>query len=58
MSLTIITTFDNVTICETINEGTVLEYINNVFNDIDDKNNVTMNMIVNTGDKLVTIRLR
>ena len=58
MSLTIITECDNITICETITNGSVFDYIMTVMNDFDDVRDIVMNMIINIGDKLITIRLK
>ena len=58
MSISIITTCDNITICETLYNESIYEYINNVVNEFDDKNNVSIKMIINTGSELITIKIK
>ena len=57
MSINIISTLDDITINETLkDELTIYEYINNVVNLLGE--DVSINMIVNIGDKLITIKIK
>ena len=58
MSITLITTCDNITICETLCDESVYEYINKVVDEFDDKNSVSITMIINTGTQLITIKVK
>ena len=57
MSINIVSTLDDITINETLkDELTIYEYINNVVNLLGE--DVSINMIVNIGDKLITIKIK
>ena len=57
MSINIISTLDDITINETLkDELTIYEYVNNVANLLGE--DVSINMIVNIGDKLITIKIK
>ena len=57
MSINIISTLDDITINETLkDELTIYDYINNVVNLLGE--DVSINMIVNIGDKLITIKIK
>ena len=57
MSINIISTLDDITINETLkDELTIYDYIINVINLLGQ--NVSINMIVNIGDKLITIKIK
>ena len=57
MSINIISTLDDITINETLrDELTIYEYVNNVVNLLGE--DVSINMIVNIGDKLITIKIK
>lgn len=57
MSINIISTLDDITINETLKDDTTIyEYIKNVISLLG--NDVNINMIINTGDKLITVKLK
>ena len=57
MSINIISTLDDITINETLkDELTIYDYINSVINLLGQ--DVSINMIVNIGDKLITIKIK
>ena len=57
MSINIVSTLDDITINETLrDELTIYEYVNNVVNLLGE--DVSINMIVNIGDKLITIKIK
>lgn len=57
MSINIISTLDDITINETLkDELTIYDYINNVVNLLGQ--DVSINMIINIGDKLITIKIK
>lgn len=57
MSIQIISTNDNITINETLNDSeTIYEYINKVINILGIDTNIYMNIII--FDKLITIKLK
>jgi len=57
MSINIISTLDDITINETLkDELTIYDYINSVVNLLGE--DVSINMIVNIGDKLITIKIK
>lgn len=57
MSINIISTLDDITINETLkDELTIYDYINSVINLLGE--DVSINMIVNIGDKLITIKIK
>ena len=57
MSINIVSTLDDITINETLkDELTIYEYINSVVNLLGE--DVSINMIVNIGDKLITIKIK
>ena len=57
MSINIISTLDDITINETLkDELTIYDYINSVVNLLGQ--DVSINMIVNIGDKLITIKIK
>ena len=57
MSINIISTLDDITINETLkDELTIYDYINSVVNLLG--KDVSINMIVNIGDKLITIKIK
>lgn len=57
MSIQIISTNDNITINETLNDSeTIYEYINKVINILGIDTNIYMNIII--GDKLITVKLK
>ena len=58
MSISIITTYENITINETLTEENIYDYINNVVEQFEDKNKVSIIMIINTGDKEIRIKIK
>ena len=57
MSINIISTLDDITINENLKDDTTIyEYIKNVISLLG--NDVNINMIINTGDKLITVKLK
>ena len=57
MSINIVSTLDDITINETLkDELTIYEYVNNVVNLLGE--DVSINMIINIGDKLITIKIK
>ena len=57
MSINIVSTLDDITINETLkDELTIYEYVNNVVNLLGE--DVSINMVINTGDKLITIKIK
>ena len=57
MSINIISTLDDITINETLKDDTTIyKYIKNVISLLG--NDVNINMIINTGDKLITVKLK
>ena len=58
MSLVIITTCDNITICESINDGSVFDYAMRVMKNFEESKDITMTMIINVCNKLITIKLK
>ena len=57
MSINIISTLDDITINETLkDELTIYDYINSVVNLLG--KDVSINMIINIGDKLITIKIK
>ena len=58
MSISIITTYENITINETLNDETIYDYINNVIEQFEDKNKISIIMIINTGDKEIRIKIK
>ena len=57
MSINIISTLDDITINETLkDELTIYDYIISVVNLLGE--DVSINMIVNIGDKLITIKIK
>ena len=58
MSVTVVTTCDDITIVETLEDESIYEYINKVVNEIGDKNNVSIVMIINTGTQLITLKVK
>ena len=58
MSISIITTYENITINETLTEENIYDYINNVIEQFEDKNKVSIIMIINTGDKEIRIKIK
>ncbi len=58
MSITVITTCDDITIIETLDDESIYEYINKIVDEFDDKNNVSIVMIINTGTQLITLKVK
>lgn len=58
MSISIITTYENITINETLTEENIYDYINNVVEQFEDKNKISIIMIINTGDKEIRIKIK
>ena len=58
MSISIITTYENITINETLNDEVIYDYINNVIEQFEDKNKISIIMIINTGDKEIQIKIK
>ena len=58
MSISIITTYENITINETLTEENIYDYINNVIEQFEDKNKISIIMIINTGDKEIQIKIK
>ena len=57
MSINIISTYDNITINESLkDETTIYEYIKKVIKLLGDE--VVIIMTINTGDKLITIKIK
>ena len=57
MSINIVSTLDDITINETLrDELTIYEYVNNVVNLLGE--DVSVSMVINTGDKLITIKIK
>ena len=57
MSINIISTLDDITINETLkDELTIYDYINSVINLLGQ--DVSIRMVINTGDKLITIKIK
>ena len=57
MSINIISTYDNITINESLkDETTIYEYIKNVIKLLGDE--VVIIMTINTGDKLITVKIK
>ena len=57
MSINIVSTLDDITINETLkDELTIYDYINSVVNLLGE--DVSINMIINIGDKLITIKIK
>ena len=57
MSINIISTLDDITINETLkDELTIYNYINSVINLLGQ--DVSIRMVINTGDKLITIKIK
>ena len=57
MSIQIITTNDDITINETLKDDiTIYEYIKKVIHLLGD--NIEIKIIINTGDKLITLRIK
>ena len=58
MSVTVITTCDDITIVETLDDESIYEYINKIMDEFDDKNNVSIVMVINTGAQLITLKVK
>ncbi len=58
MSLTVITECDNITICETITDTPIMDYVEKVMLNFDEQNNIIIYVVVNTGDKIISIKLK
>ena len=58
MSVTVVTTCDDITIIETLDDESIYEYINKVLDEFDDKNNVSIVMVINTGAQLITLKVK
>ena len=58
MSVTVITTCDDITIVETLDDESIYEYINKIMDEFDDKNNVSIVMVINTGTQLITLKVK
>ena len=58
MSISIITTYENITINETLNDEVIYDYINNILEQFEDKNKISIIMIINTGDKEIQIKIK
>ena len=57
MSINIISTLDDITINETLkDELTIYDYINSVINLLGQ--DVSIRMVINIGDKLITIKIK
>jgi len=57
MSINIVSTLDDITINETLrDELTIYEYVNNVVNLLG--KDVSVSMVINIGDKLITIKIK
>ena len=57
MSINIVSTLDDITINETLrDELTIYEYVNNVVNLLGE--DVSVSMVINIGDKLITIKIK
>ena len=57
MSINIISTYDNITINESLkDETTIYEYIKKVIKLLGDE--VVIIMTINTGDKLITVKIK
>ena len=58
MSVTVVTTCDDITIIETLDDESIYEYINKIMDEFDDKNNVSIVMVINTGTQLITLKVK
>ena len=58
MSISIITTYENITINETLIDEIIYDYINNILEQFEDKNKISIIMIINTGDKEIQIKIK
>ena len=58
MSLTVITECDNITICEAITDTPIMDYVEKVMLNFDGQNNIIIYVVVNTGDKIISIKLK
>ncbi len=58
MSLTLIATCDDITICKTLYDECIYDCINKIVNDFDDKDKVTISLVIATDNKVITIKVK
>jgi len=57
MSISIITKSEDITINEVINNECIYDYINRVLEHFEDKNNITIEMVITVFEKIIIIKI-
>ena len=58
MSLTLIATYEDITICKTLYDECIYDCINKIIDEFDDKDKVNISLVIATSNKVITIKVK